>query len=121
MKVLPVPLPHLAVVFQKIQRDGPLPSRFLYALFVINVHVQVRAVLLRQRDSLVVDQRRVLHGRNTGPNGILDSLRIVCMRCYTQPKFRASSTAASSSSGVNSVAFGLLPCVSTAPVDSTLM
>jgi len=55
MKVLPVLLAQLAVMLQKIERDGSLLSRLLDALLVLDVHVQVRAVLLRQRDSLVVD------------------------------------------------------------------
>ena len=79
-------LAQLAIVFQKIDWDGSLPTRFLDALFVVDVHVQIGAVLLRQRDSLVVNQCRVLHRRYTRSNRVLDSLRIVRMRFHPQSK-----------------------------------
>jgi hypothetical protein len=39
------------------------PGR-LNAFVIIDIHIQVRAVLLGKRDALVVSQSRVLHGNH---------------------------------------------------------
>jgi hypothetical protein len=69
-------------------------------------------VLFGKCNSLVIDECGVFDGRDAGADRILETRR---------PKLAASSTAALISSGVNSMDFGLLPCVSTAPVVKILM
>src|SRR5262245_46692249 len=83
-KVLQVLLAYCAIMLQKVERDRSLPTCFLDALFVVNVHIQVRAVFLRQRDSLVIDQRRVLHLRHSCSDCILNALSTVCVCLHTQ-------------------------------------
>src|SRR5262245_49052169 len=60
-KGLVVPFGYLAIMLQEVRRDGSLLALLLYALFIVKVHVEVSALLLRECDSLVVDQRCMLN------------------------------------------------------------
>ena len=64
----------------------PTPARLLDALFVVDIHVQISAVLLGQGNALVVNHGRMFDGSHAGTDCILDALGRVRMRCHTQPE-----------------------------------
>ena len=83
-EVLPVKLSQFRVVLQKILGNFSQPARLLNALFIVNIHVQVSAMLLGQRDAFVVDHGRVLDRSHACPDRILDALGRVRMRLDAQ-------------------------------------
>ena len=70
-------------MLQKIRRG--IRGR-LNALFIVDVHVEVGAVLFGERDPLIVDERRVFDRSDARANRILDALRGVRVRRNAQPK-----------------------------------
>jgi hypothetical protein len=116
-----VKLSQLRVVLQKILGNFSQPAGFLDALFVIDIHVEVGAVLLGQRDALLIDHGRVLDRGHAGPDRILDALGRVRMGLDSQSEVAGFIHRGLQLSGVNSCDFGLLPWVSTAPLERTLM
>ena len=83
-EVLALNLAQFRVVLQKILGNFSQPARFLDALFVVNIHVEVGAVLLGQRDALVINHGRVFDRGHAGPNRILDALGRVRMGLDSQ-------------------------------------
>ena len=65
-------------------RDLPVPSAFLNALFVVDIHIEIGAVLLGQGDAFVVDHGGMLDRRDARPDRILDSLGRMRMRLHAQ-------------------------------------
>src|SRR4051812_50018520 len=59
-EVLPLYFTQLAIVFQKIGGHSAVLTLFLNAFVVVNIHNQVRSMLLGEGNALVVDQCRVL-------------------------------------------------------------
>jgi hypothetical protein len=60
----------------------------LDALLVVDVHVQIRTVLLGERDAFVVDERGMLDGGDSGANRVLDAFGRVRMRRNPQTEIR---------------------------------
>src|SRR5258706_6476667 len=54
----------------------------LYAFFVVDVHVEICAVLLGELNPLVVEQGGMFYGSHAGADRILDSFRGVGVRRY---------------------------------------
>ena len=69
-------------MLQKVRGNVVFSACFLNALFVVNVHVQIRAVLFRQRDAFLIYEGRVLDGSHTGANCVLDSVGGVRVRFH---------------------------------------
>ncbi len=65
------------IVNEKVRRGGGIGFD---AFLVVDIHVEVGAVLLRQCDTLIVDERGMLDRCNAGSNGVLDALGRVGVR-----------------------------------------
>ncbi len=74
----------LGVVLQKILRHTAGTAFLLNALFVINIHVEISAVLLGQGNAFVVDQRGVFNRGHARTNRILDALGRMGVRGHSQ-------------------------------------
>src|SRR5256885_7184562 len=85
-KALALRFTEVAVVLQKIRGNIVVLARFLDALLIVNVHIQIGAVLFRQRDAFIVNQRGMLDGRDSGANSVLDAFRSMRMRFDAKPK-----------------------------------
>ncbi len=59
------------------------PGR-LDTFLVVDVHVEIGAVLLGERNAFVIDQRGVLDGGDACADRILDTFRRMCVRLDTQ-------------------------------------
>jgi hypothetical protein len=73
-------LAELSIVLQKILGQASVSPIFLDAFFVVNIHVEISAVLLGEGDAFVVDLAGVLDGGDSGEDCVLDALRGVRMR-----------------------------------------
>ena len=59
---------------------------FLNAFLVVNIHVEISAVLFREGDTLVVDQLGVFNRGYAGADGVLDAFGGVRVRFHAKPK-----------------------------------
>ncbi len=60
-------------MFKKVPRNLVVLARFLNAFFIVNVHIEISAVLLGECNAFVIDQRGMLNGSDTGADGVLDT------------------------------------------------
>jgi len=107
-------LAQLAVVFQEIRRCLVFLRGVLDAFLIVNIHVEVGAMLLGKGDAFVVNERGMLDRGDSGADGILNASAACAWASTRNRSCGLRSTAACNSSGVNSIDFGLLPWVSTA-------
>ena len=70
-------------MLQKISRRV---RRGLDAFFVVNIHVQIGAVLLRERNAFIVDEGGMLDRCDAGADCVLDAFGRMRMRFDTQPE-----------------------------------
>ena len=67
-------------MLKKIRRHSTVSALFLDALLIVNIHVEIGAMLFGESNSFVVNHGRVLHGCNACANRILNSFRGVRVR-----------------------------------------
>ena len=66
-------------MLQKVRRGSSLLAAFLNTFFVINVHVEVGAMLDGHGDRFIVDHLGMLDGRGSRQDRIFNSLGSVSM------------------------------------------
>src|SRR6266436_4412017 len=73
-EIAPLNLAQVAVVLQKIRGRLVGFAGVLNALLIVDIHVEISAVLLREGDPFIVNHGGVLYGSDAGPNGVLDAI-----------------------------------------------
>ena len=71
-------------MLQEIWRDVTLSAIFLDALLVVNIHIEIRTMLLGEGQAFVIDHGGVLDRGDAGTNCVLDALRCVGMSFNAQ-------------------------------------
>src|SRR6267378_7089106 len=85
-EIAPLNLAQVAVVFQEIRRRLVFLRGVLDAFLVVNIHVEVGAMLLGKGDAFVVNERGMLDRGDSGADGILNALGCVRVSFDAQPE-----------------------------------
>src|SRR5258708_28381071 len=73
-------------MLKEVRRNCSLLGFLLVALCIVKIHIKVSAMLFRERDSLVVDQRCMLDRSHSCTDCVLNALCTVCVCLHAQPE-----------------------------------
>src|SRR6266571_3958330 len=71
-------------MLKEVRRNCALLGFLLVALCIVKIHIKISAMLFRERDSLVVDQRCMLDRSHSCTDCILNALCTVCVCLHAQ-------------------------------------
>src|SRR5579862_7473984 len=73
-EILALLFAEIAIVFEKVGGHAAVFAFLLNALVVVDIHIEISAVLFGERDAFIVDERGVFDAGDAGANGVLDAV-----------------------------------------------